>query len=100
MLTESEINQVVVEHGGNNRLFSWGQNRFCVYLGVNQVHFLVESQSLEIFGNVDSWENWLRFDETDLEFRGIPVVWWERHKPLIQLIAQAIELKMNSDALA
>ncbi|MCA9016339.1 MAG: hypothetical protein KDA77_13485 [Planctomycetaceae bacterium] len=37
------------------------------------------------------WDNWFRFDETDIEFRKIELDWWKKHKPALQELVQLLE---------
>jgi hypothetical protein len=98
MLTVTEVRQIVdaSEQRNNIRIWHWGPETYSIHFGINQVEFLVDSQSLKICGKTENWGDWFRFDETDLAFRDIPETWWQRHKPLLIEIVQAIEASMNT----
>lgn len=101
MITRQDIEHLLIRHGVNFSFWHWEESRpsrICSLLmsGV-PVTFTVDNTSVSLVGHAGraypelTWQDWFRFDETDIEYRGLDLTWWCNHKPALQELVQLIE---------
>lgn len=78
-------------------------SRVCSLLvGGVLITFTVDNSSVGLIGYTGrcypqlTWQDWFRFDETDIEYRGIDLTWWCNHKPALQELVALIESKAEA----
>ena len=101
MITRQDIENLLIQRGVEFTFMHWEEgtpSRICsVLLGGVLVTFTVDNSSIALIGDPGrtcpqlTWEDWFRFDETDVEFRGLNLTWWCNHKPVLQELVQLID---------
>lgn len=104
MITVLDIKEIV-DRRGLGVLFSPGERdparadqfwlgefplRYLVHFDVRHANFYLGNS---LMSRRHPWDDWFRFDETDISLRGINVDWWRRYKPALQDMAKLIESK-------
>ncbi|QDT94300.1 hypothetical protein [Gimesia algae] len=101
MITERNFKAVLIGHDVDfNVLFFYvsDSKRICNLLLGDKLVSIGMTCRVLIIGNdsqTHTWDDWFRFDETDIEYRGIDLTWWCNHKPVLQELVHLIETQTS-----
>tara|TARA_R110002095_G_scaffold4257_3_gene11525 strand:- start:2063 stop:2413 length:351 start_codon:yes stop_codon:yes gene_type:complete len=100
MITEQEVIGILEKHAVRYFITLFGRvgnSQYCSMLLDGQLVTLNTTLKMMLIGPAGSkhlsltWDDWFRFDETDIEYRGVDLEWWKKHKPVLQELVQLIE---------